>query len=309
MYYFIVNPKSKSGRGLAVWNEVKKVLDKKHIEYSYYVTTHKGHATKFAAEISNIQSESRKFVVVVGGDGTVNEVINGLHDYTNCVLGYIPTGKNNDLAKGLGIPSDPIEALNIVIETHKFIKVDHGTTTLLDSKDNYTKKFSTSTGMGLDANICNEAINSGLRNALTKIKLGWLSYLIITFKQVLSLKFTDAKVYIDGTEKKYNQMAFVASLIQKRDGGLCLAPKAKYNDQKLSVCIVYGMSKLKIMYLLPTLLFGKHLNMDGVDVFTCSELEVITDKKLIVHVDGEYAGRSNHIKNHCLETQIYMPHR
>ena len=308
MYYFIVNPKSKSGRGLAVWNNVKQALDEKHIEYSYFVTTHKWHATKFAKELC-LDVPNRKYIIVVGGDGTVNEVINGIDDYSNIILGYIPTGKNNDLAKGLGIPSNPLDALNKIINTQRYIKVDHGITTLIDDKSQeISRKFSTSTGIGLDANICNEAIDSRLRNTLTKFKLGWLSYFIITFKQVLTLKLTDATIIADGIEKKYTDLAFAASLIQKRDGGLCLAPKARFNDQKLSICIVHGLSKLRIFYLLPTLLFGKHLNIEGVEVFECSTIEIFTDKKLIVHVDGEYAGRSNHIKNSCIPTQIKMPH-
>lgn len=306
MYYFIVNPKSKSGRGLAVWNTIKQELDEKKVNYKYFVTTHKTHAAKFTKHICN-ENDGIKYIVAVGGDGTVNEIINGINDYSKVILGYIPTGSGNDLAKGLKLSLDPIEALNSILNSTRYLQVDHGEMTFLDS-DTVTKRFCTSSGIGLDASICIKGLNSRAKYLLNKIGLSRIIYGLITLKKIFTLKLVNATVIVDGKKQTYEKVAFITSLIQKSEGGgLLMAPNAKYNDRKLSVFMIHGMSKIKLLCCLAVLFVGKKPKFKGVTSFDCSKIEIITDSKLKVHVDGKLAGSSNHLVNTCYKDQIRMP--
>ena len=306
MLYFIINPKSKSGRGLSVWNTVKNELDEKRIKYTYYVTTHKSHATKFTQKICS-ENDNIKYIVAVGGDGIVNEIINGIPDYSKVILGYIPTGSGNDLAKGLGISTKPLVALNSILQSKKFIYVDHGEMSISDS-NNTNLRFCTSIGMGLDASICIKGMNSKIKYFLNKIGLSKIIYGLITLQKIISLKLVDADIIIDGQKKHFSKVAFITSLIHKSEGGgLLMAPNAKYNDKKLSIFMIHDMSKIKLLYCLGILFLGKQPKFKGVTTFDCHTIDIKTTEKLPIHIDGKLAGISNHLTNKIYKDQIRMP--
>ena len=100
MYHFIINPKSSSGKGIRHWWTIKGKLDSQNIAYTADFTMHEGHAMELATEICR-KYEGVKNIIVLGGDGTLNEVINGIDNYDEVMLGYIPSGSSNDLAKVL----------------------------------------------------------------------------------------------------------------------------------------------------------------------------------------------------------------
>ena len=306
MLYFVINPKSRSGRGLSVWNIVKHELDEKRIKYTYFVTTHKGHATKFAEHICSLE-DNIHYIVAIGGDGTVNEIINGIPDYSKVILGYIPTGSGNDLAKGLKISTKPTVALERILNSKKFIYVDHGQMTLHNSTSS-TMRFCTSTGIGLDASICIRGLNSKTKYIFNKIGLSRIIYGIITLTKIISLKLVDADVVIDGKKHHYDKVAFITSLIHKSEGGgLLMAPHAKYNDRKLSVFMIHGMPKLKLLCCLAILFLGKQPRFKGVTTFDCSSIDIQTSEKLPVHIDGKLAGSTNHLTNTIYHDAIRMP--
>ena len=95
MYYFIVNATSRTGKAQQIWKDVKAELDSKGIEYKFFMTGSRGHAKKLATKICKEDGEIK--LVVVGGDGTANEVINGIQDFDRVKFGYVPTGSGNDL--------------------------------------------------------------------------------------------------------------------------------------------------------------------------------------------------------------------
>ena len=144
-YTFIVNPKSRSGRGGRIWNLVEPELKKKRIDYQVFYTKHERHAVQIAADITADGQEHT--LVVVGGDGTVNEAVNGIYDYSKVVLGYIPTGSGNDFTRALRLPSDFHDALEMLLHTGKKVLMDVGRV----SCGGNTYRFAVSTGIGFDA--------------------------------------------------------------------------------------------------------------------------------------------------------------
>lgn len=306
MYHFIINPKSSSGRGIRFWWAVKGELDKREIPYTAVFTKHMGHATELTEQICR-DNEGIKNLVVLGGDGTVNEVINGIPDFTEVLLGYIPSGSSNDLARSLKIPKDPIEALDNILKPKKFKYLDHGVISFPDS-DTKQRKFTCSSGMGYDANVCLEVQESPLKRSLNRFGAGKFVYIAIAVKQLITAKRITATVIIDGMKKDtYQKVLLVSNMIHRYEGGgLLMAPAADPTDGRLSICLVHGLSTLKAFLLLPTLFSGKHVNFKGVDTFDCSEIEIIMDKDVAVHTDGEIPKVCNHIKVSCVQGQIRM---
>ena len=107
MIYFIVNNTARTGKSRAIWLEMKELLENRSIEYKAYQTKYAGHATELARKISSLP-EDRIYLITVGGDGTLNEVINGISDFSRIVLGILPIGSGNDFARGMGISRDTL---------------------------------------------------------------------------------------------------------------------------------------------------------------------------------------------------------
>jgi YegS/Rv2252/BmrU family lipid kinase len=291
MLYFIVNLRSKSGYAQVIWKKVKTVLKEQNVKYDVYFTEYEGHASKLA---KNLTSKNEKIkLVVLGGDGTVNEVVNGMERFENVLFGYIPSGSSNDLARSLRLPSNPKQALLNIIKPKYFVHLDIGEVIT----NTQSRRFVVSSGIGFDASICREALDSKLKLLLNKIKLGKLTYVGIALKQIALFQTQGAEVVIDGNiKKKYKGIYFIASHIHKYEGGgLMLCPNAKYDDGKLDVCVIKKLNKLKLLCLLPTAFSGKHIKYEEVEIIRCNEIAVKTSKKLFVHTDGEIVGINSDI--------------
>jgi diacylglycerol kinase family enzyme len=116
----------------------------------------------------------------------------------------------------------------------------------------------------------------------------------------------DAEITIDNKiSKSYKQVLLITSMIHKFEGGgLKIAPAADPYDGKLSVCMVHGLSRLKILFMLPTLLFGKHTDLKGIETFDCKTLDITLDKPATIHFDGEVPGEIDHLSISCTPKQL-----
>ncbi|MBA4687137.1 diacylglycerol/lipid kinase family protein [Candidatus Galacturonibacter soehngenii] len=302
MLYFIVNLHSKSGYAKVIWKQVKKELKKENINYKVFFTEYKGHATWLAKELTSNHQKLR--LVVLGGDGTVNEVVGGILNFKNVTLGYIPTGSSNDLARSLRLPSSPKEAIFNILNPKYFVHLDIGEV----KAKNKARRFIVSSGMGFDAAICQEALDSQLKKTLNKLKLGKLTYVVLALKQIIMFQTVNVEVTIDETYKRnYKRIYFISSHIHKYEGGgLMLCPNASYQDGKIDVCVVKNISKVKLLFFLPTAYFGKHTRFQAVDMMRCKKLRLKASKKLHVHTDGEIFGIQDEVLVHTLNEKLTM---
>jgi YegS/Rv2252/BmrU family lipid kinase len=306
MYHFIINPKSCSGRGIRHWWTIKDELDKHQIPYTVVFTKHMGHATLLVREICS-DNDGIINIIVLGGDGTLNETINGIDDFNQVLLGYVPSGSSNDFARALNIPQDPIQALANILKPTRFQYLDYGVVSFFDEVTP-PRKFVCNSGIGYDANVCNEVQASPLKKRLNRFGAGKFVYIAIAFKQLLTMKPVSATVIVDGIKKDtYQNVLLVSSMIHKYEGGgLIMSPKANPCDGLLSVCLVHGLRKAKALLLLPTLMSGNHVRFKGVETFDCSEIEIMTDKDISVHTEGEIPSVCSHIKVCCIQEKIRM---
>ena len=171
LFYFIVNITGGSGKTLKIWKTVKQALFEYGIPYKAYKTMGEEHTVKLAEGISSLDDPDIR-IVVVGGDGTINNVLNGIKDFSRISLGVIPSGSGNDFANGLGIPKDPLDALKDILDDDKKRKVDLGRL----SYEGGERIFGISSGVGLDALVCKEALTTRIKKPLNRLGVGQWVY-------------------------------------------------------------------------------------------------------------------------------------
>lgn len=283
---FIVNPASKTGRGIEIWREVEKVLKGSEIEYEVYFTKRIGHGTELAKMLT--KGEGEHMIVALGGDGTVNEVVNGIVSIKNTILGYIPTGSGNDLAGGLGLPTDPMTSIERILENKSHLQMNVGVV----ETEGETRRFAVSCGMGWDAAITHEVAVSKLKKLLNKLKLGKLSYVAIALKQIFAFKTSPMEIQIDGkAPMKFENNFFSAVMNSPYEGGrVMMCPAASWSDDLLDICIVDSVPKLKLLAVIPLAYKGWHKFFKGVHIKRGEKMTLKASKPLPVHVDGENFG-------------------
>ena len=182
MYYFIVNPNSRSGRGRSIWNEIHQQLMLRGIDFQYCLTRYSGHAAEIASDACALGTESEPvYIIALGGDGTIHEVLTGITDFDRVVFGYIPTGSGNDFCRSMRLPFDPMESLEYILKAEHISKMD--VPYLL--RNNKKSRFGISTGIGYDAGVCQEVLATPLKKIFNRLGLGKLIYLFIALKQLI----------------------------------------------------------------------------------------------------------------------------
>ena len=243
MLYFIVNETSRSGKTRQIWKDIQQSLIKADVSYEYMITQGRDHATKLASEISQ-RLEDNICIVVIGGDGTMNEVINGIADFDKVRFGIIPTGSGNDFGGGLDLPKSPEENLQRIISSYKagedsYRAVDIG---LVRWGQNQKKLFGISSGIGLDAIVCKKALSSKLKNVLNKLGLGSLTYVLLTIITLFSMKTADFEISYDNNKGTLKKTIFAAAMnLRAEGGGVPMAPDANPYDGKLSISSASGI--------------------------------------------------------------------
>lgn len=303
MFYFIVNPHSRSGQGRRIWKKAKEYLLKENVEYKVFFTEYTGHARELARQIGGLCLPCT--LTVLGGDGTLNEVINGLaslEDFSHITLGYLPTGSGNDFARGLGISSDVPACMKAVLAPSAFAMVDLGMTRTSRGK----RYFLVSSGMGYDADICLGVMQTPVKKFLNRLGMGKLAYVFVALKLLLGYRCCPVSVRIDG--KKVHRLPrfyFLAGMNMKQEGGgVRFCPRASFRDGFLDVCLVGDIPKAKILALFPTAFAGKHTGFKGIHMYRCRRIDIISRDVLPVHCDGESAGYHRHLTMSNTQKQI-----
>lgn len=304
MYYFIVNRKSRGGKGLTVWREVQTVLDKKEVSYKAWETKYEGHAKELAEKISGF-SEQEICLIVVGGDGTINEVLNGIKDFERIRFGVIATGSGNDFGAGLGITGTPTEVLEGILNNNSSYTIDLGQVRWNGCEA--PRLFAISAGVGLDAIVCKKALHSKLKQFLNKIHLGKLTYLLLTVQSLFSMKTGNVSLRYRNKEAitEFEKVIFAAAMNLKAEGGgVPMAPKADFQDGKLSVCLAWGIPKWRTFFCLPLLVLAKHEKIKGFGVFDFDECSLHMDRPMVLHADGEYCGDVTDVTFTCFPNKL-----
>ena len=305
MYHIIVNPASRSGKGLKIWQEkIEPTLKEENVPYTVHFSKEKGGVTGIVSELCSGHSAPLT-LIILGGDGTMNEAVQAVPADASVTIGYIPTGSSNDLARDLGIPKKPAAALELILHTGRPRPMDLGVLTYSDGE---SRRFCVSCGMGYDAAVCEETQRSRIKTVLNRLGLGKLTYLGIALKQLFATKAISGRLTLnDGESIDIGAMLFVTGMIHRFEGGgFMFCPKADDSDGFLDLCAVGDLAKLLVLFALPTAFNGKHYRFRGITPYRAEHFTLEADAPLWIHTDGEVNRRADRISVSCLRHAVLM---
>ncbi len=297
--FFIVNKASRTGKAQETWNEIEAFLNENKIEYQVRFTAGASDATKFANEATSNGEKVALFVM--GGDGTLNEALNGIVDFENTFYTPLPSGSANDFVNGIGLKGSAVDILKRAINTEDYRVFDVGKVIT----ENGERLFGVSAGIGVDAYVCLQALTSKLKKFLNRFGLGSATYSLLTVGDIFTMPFSDAVItsWKDGDrfEAEVKSVIFAAAMnCRAEGGGVPMAPKATPDSGYLTCFYAHDVSRLKCFMLLPVLVAGKHEGKKGFDLLNFDKIHIKLNKSMCVHADGEHVGFFSEIKYECM---------
>lgn len=290
----IVNPKSAAGSTESRWAKIASDLASHFGAFQVEFTRKQGDGITLAKEAAE---RGVKFIIACGGDGTINEVANGiLESGKDAELGVLPSGTGGDFRRTLEMPSSAREAAKGLREgVTKKIDVGHLTFVSHENKE-ISRYFLNVSSFGLSASI--------IERVKTKNKLEWLpgellrgkaTFALSTLQEVLELEYVTVRVKIDDQpEKSLNTINFAVANSRFFGGGMKIAPDAKLNDGFFDIINIGDIKTAKVLLNAYKLYNGTHLELKEVKTTLAKKIEVSpADQKQIIllETDGELPGR------------------
>jgi YegS/Rv2252/BmrU family lipid kinase len=284
----IVNPNAGNRKGVREWKMISSRLSEKGILYTVKFTTGKGDATSYAREAIGA---GYRHLITVGGDGTLNEVLNGIMTNRNCspgdvTMGLIPVGTGNDWGRMLGIPLDHEKAIDIIAEGN-VMKHDAGHVRYHNGRDSAERYFINIAGLGFESVVVRRTNHQKDRG-----RGGKLIYFYNLLMSLLSYRNTDAEITIDGISRKLRIFSLNAGNGKYCGGGMRQTPDAIPDDGLLDLTIIRDVSKFEIIKSLKLLYNGAIYSHPGIEGHRCTRLSVSSDSTLWVEADGESLGHT-----------------
>jgi YegS/Rv2252/BmrU family lipid kinase len=284
----IVNPNAGKGKGKKDWEKISGFLKKENILFTVIFTEKKGHAINLSLE--GISSGFRK-ILTVGGDGTLNEVLNGVFLNTSCptndiVLSLIPVGTGNDWGRMFGIPLDHEKAVKIIAE-NKIMAHDVGLVSFHNGSEKMNRYFINIAGLGFESVVVRKT-----NIQKDKGHGGKLIYFYNLLTSLLSYRNTTAEIIIDGKVTNANVFSINIGNGRYCGGGMRQTPDALPDDGLLDVTIINGMGKFEIIRNLKILYDGTILSHPKISGYKCKNIKVSSDSLIFTEADGESLGHT-----------------
>ncbi|MDY4693784.1 MAG: diacylglycerol kinase family protein [Blautia sp.] len=289
-YHFIVNSKASSGKGRKIWKQVHRILEEENADYLAYFPKSK---RETVALVRKLTSQGDCHLVVVGGDGTLNLVLQGIRSFEHTRLSCIRAGSGNDFAKNMNLEKDLQKSLSHLLHHPEERILDYGVETLFpaddDHKEPLKRRFLISSGVGYDADICYEASKSRLKTALNHLNLGKAVYFLIGMKLIFTKKCSKAVLKVDDQNPQLiPELFFLTGMIHPCEGGgFAFCPDASCTDGMLDLCLVESMSKSKLMLAVCLVFFRRHNLLKKIHGFQCRKMTLILDNPQCFHHDGD----------------------
>jgi YegS/Rv2252/BmrU family lipid kinase len=285
----ILNPNAGCGKGEEDRDKIIHSLEYYKVSYTFICTSFPRHAISLA--VKYIGKGYRK-IIVCGGDGTLNEVVNGIfiQESTppkNITVGVIPVGTGNDWVKTFGIPVSYLDAVKTILE-NKTVEQDIGKIIYNSNAETSTRFFANIAGFGFDALVAKKA------NKLKEEgKKGIRIYLQSLISSYFSYKVNKAKITIDNL--KIEDYVFSASIGIGRysGGGMMQTPFAVPNNGKFQVTLIKKIGLLGVIQNLRGLYSGDYVKDKRVSVFHCKKIKINGERSIQGEVDGENLGNSS----------------
>jgi YegS/Rv2252/BmrU family lipid kinase len=284
MYVFIVNPTAGSGRAMRIFSKIQKSKLYKDIKSRYFLTKYNGHAEKIVSHLVNKQSDKISVIIVIGGDGTLHEVVNGIGNY-RIPIAIIPSGSGNDFSRATSRTKNPLDIFQSIVKHKSSIKYWLGNYQISNRDSRY---FVNSIGFGFDAEIAQTVNESYYKKILNKLKLGKISYVIALIQVLRRFKPLEVEVEVDGQNRQIHDCWMVTVTNHPYyGGGMKIVPDATIKPSVFPVLIIHSISKWKVLGLFMTVFTGKHIYFKEIEIFETTKLKISSTDKMYHQVDGE----------------------
>lgn len=274
----ILNPAAGRGYGARAEPRIRRCLEAEGVDFDLVLTDGPWHAAELAEQAAMNGFET---VVAAGGDGTANEIINGLMAASEngavARLGVIPAGSGSDFASGIGLPADLEEACHRVAQNHPRA-IDIGRVTVAGKG---ARCFGNVVGVGFDGAVLIETLKMRRLRGLTLYLLAVLKTIFLNFEA------PQTTVAYNGKEMVLPGMLIAVANGPREGGGFIIAPDARPDDGLFDLCIAHEVDRLTILRLLPHFLKGTHVDHDAITMVRAKQVTISSPDGLIAHVDGE----------------------
>jgi len=287
-WYVILNPHAGSGRGKKDRAAITKLLNKSNFIYELAVSEFPKHTIQLT--IQAIENGYRN-LIVAGGDGTLNEAVNGIFKQTACppediTVGMIPVGTGNDWIKTFGIPNEYQGAIDIILQGNTMLQ-DVGRISFPESETMQTSFFANMAGFGFDAMVAEKT-----NQLKDKGRNGISLYLQALGSSFWNYQTAKTRIVIDG--KEINELIFSASIgIGKfNGGGMMQAPGAIPNNGHFEVTIIRKIGLFGIMRNLAGLYSGEFIKDHRVSTHQANHILISSAHNIAGEADGELLGHN-----------------
>jgi len=263
----LVNPASAGGKTLRLLPEVEQALDARRAVFRVQRTKGLEHG----AEQALLAIEAGEVPVVMSGDGLLGAV-GGAMAGSETPLGIVPGGRGNDLARVLGVPSDPASAVATLFGGHSR-RIDVG--------EANGKRFLGIVSVGFDSEA-NRCANE------THFLRGNLVYAYAAIRTLLGWKPARFTIRVDNERIRLSGYSISVANNQAFGGGMFIAPEAELDDGEFDIVAIGDVSKFRYVTNLPKVFKGTHVEMDEVRVFRAPHLELSASRPFPVYADGEH---------------------
>ncbi len=291
-WFVIVNPEAGSKKAQTDWPGIKGLLENQDFDMECVFTKHQYHATELVKNA--IQDAGFSKIIAVGGDGTLNEVINGIFiqdkmEPTNVTVGVISVGTGNDWGRMYGMPHDYNEQIEVIKQNNTFLQ-DVGKVSYFHHSIEKSHYFMNIAGMGFNALVVK-------KTNLAKQKGSGGTFIYLINLLIGLFQFSYNYIEIDNEDKRiYSGKVFSLSIgiCKYNGGGMMPLPNAKSDDGLFDVTVIRKTSRLKIIRNIKNLYDGSFVNMKEVETFTGKQFTIngIPQKSVFLETDGESLGHS-----------------
>ena len=281
----IVNPVAGAGKTAKKWPHIKQLLKNIGLHFEHDITEAPGHAIELA---KSAISKGYKLIVSVGGDGTINEIVNGMYatgEIKDVELGIIGTGTGSDYIRTIGVSKYYQESCQHLLNPTK-ISVDLGIVESIGKQQFGKRIFANFAGLGFDAEV--------VRTTTKKFKSlgGKPAYLMGLLNTFATYKNHSVHLTIDGNKEDRKICTIVMSNGKYGGGSMLIAPEADPADGLFDVLAIGDISKLDLLWSLPRIYRGTHLTHPKVTLVKAKEIIIYPEGKMSIQADGELLGEA-----------------
>ena len=279
----IINPASGGGKGAREWPKISKLLQEQELEHDPIFTEYEKHAITIAQEAI---LKGYKNIIVCGGDGTLNEVANGVLTQIavpsqEITIGKISIGKGNDWARGMKLPKNYKKAI---------AHIKKGRTIIQD-----VGLVKTTAGERYFVNMSGTGFDGFVADKVNKIKkkgynVGKVTYLLHVFLHLMQYKANPMQIKIDEGQVSHPVLTLAVGILPYNGGGMMQTPGALPDDGLFDLTIIKDITRFDILKEIKNLFTGTFIKHKKVDVYQCQQIEITSSPEVAVEVDGESFG-------------------